>query len=258
MKNLTLAMFLALAPGCMCTTVDPGLRGVKVTFGEMDSTLLGEGFHWKSPFAEVERISVRQYTQETKAEAFSSDLQHINVKLQILFRIPESSVLTVYQKYSGSVFDTLITPRTQEALKEVTSSLTSEQIVKSREEVKQKTLALTREKIGTLLVIEDVVIEDIALSAQLQGAIEAKMVQEQETAKAKFVQQKASIDAETSIIQARGEAESIKIRGDALRQNPKVIEMKMVEKWDGRAPLVTGGNGGSSMILPLDALKNRE
>lgn len=253
MKKIAfLALAMALTPGCMCTVVDPGNRGVKVNLGEVDSKLLDEGFHGKSPLSTVTEVSIRQSTRETAADAFSSDLQHVGVKLKILYRVPEASVITVFQKYSGDPFDTLIVPRVQEALKEVTALLSAEQIAKSRESVKQDALALVRKKVGELLVIEDLVIENVSLSPELQRAIEAKMVQEQEAAKAKFTQQKAQIEAETAVVRAKGEAEAFRIRGDALRQNPKVIEMQMVEKWDGRAPLVVGSGGGSNMILPLD------
>ncbi len=53
-----------------------------------------------------------------------------------------------------------------------------------------------------MLLVEDVVIQNIDLSHELETAIEAKMVQEQEAAKAKFTQQKAQIEADTVVIKA--------------------------------------------------------
>jgi prohibitin 2 len=110
-------------------------------------------------------------------------------------------------------------------------------------------------KIGDILVIEDLVIQNINLSKELEAAIEAKMVQEQEAAKAKFIQQKAEIEANTAVIRAKGEAQAIQVRGQALRNNPALIQLQIVEKWDGKAPLVVGGGGsGSNIILPLGKL----
>jgi prohibitin 2 len=135
----------------------------------------------------------------------------------------------------------------------------AEQIVKKREEIKTQALASTREKLNNLLVIEDIVLENITLSKELETAIESKMVQEQEAAKARFTQQKSQIEADTAIIKARGEAEAIRIRGEALRDTPGLIQLQIVEKWDGRAPLVIGGsaggeNAGTNFILPLNTL----
>ena len=112
--------------------------------------------------------------------------------LQVLFRVPEASVVQIYQGYAGDPFDSLIAPRVQEALKEVTALESAEQIVKNREEIKDKALASARIKVGSILVVDDVVIQNIDLSKELETAIEAKMVQEQEAAKAKFTQQKAA------------------------------------------------------------------
>ena len=148
--------------------------------------------------------------------------------------------------------------RLQEALKEVTALQSAEQIVRRREDVKNRTLAGAKEKVAGLLVIEDLVIENITLSKELESAIEAKMVQEQEAAKSRFTQQKAQIEADTAIIKAKGEAEAIRIRGEALRDTPGLIQLQIVEKWDGKAPLVIGGSGdessGTSFILPLNNL----
>jgi hypothetical protein len=49
-----------------------------------------------------------------------------------------------------------------------------------------------------------------------------------------------------------GEAQAIRIRGQALRETPALIQLQIVEKWDGKSPLVVGGAGqGTNMILPI-------
>ena len=114
--------------------------------------------------------------------------------------------------------------------------------MKNREKIKTDALEIARKKVGTLLVIEDIVIQDIALSKELGHAIEAKMVQEQEASKSKFLQQRAQIEADTGVIQAKGEAESIRIRGEALKDNPAFVDLKIVDKWDGFTPLIMDYN----------------
>ncbi len=48
-----------------------------------------------------------------------------------------------------------------------------------------------------------------------------------------------------------------KIRGEALKLTPAFIDLQIVEKWDGKAPMVVGGanGGGVNMLLPLADLK---
>jgi prohibitin 2 len=147
----------------------------------------------------------------------------------------------------------LIAPRVQEALKEVAALQSAEQIVKNREQIKTRALEIARRKIGTLLVLEDIVIQNISLTKELENAIEAKMVQEQEASKSKYVQQRAQIDADTAVIQAKGEAESIRIRGQALKENPTFVDLKIVDKWDGITPLVI--QNGDRMVYTLQDLE---
>lgn len=247
----TAGIFALLAFFGSFYVIDPGERGIVVTLGKV-STVSQEGLGLKTPFlSDVVRVSVRQITEGLEAQAFSADLQQVNTSLKILYRIPESSVVEIYQKYSGNPFDSLIAPRVQEALKEVTANESAEGIAKKRESVKAKTLELARQKVGTILVIEDIVIENVKLSPELEHAIEQKMVQEQEAAKAKFTKEKATIDAQTAIVKAEGEAKAIKVRGDAIRQNPGVVSLMIAEKWNGVSPLVVGSSGGN-ILLPLN------
>ena len=72
--------------------------------------------------------------------------------------------------------------------------------------------------------------------------------------KSRFVQQQTEIEAQTVIIRAKGEAEAIKVRGEALRLNPAFLRLQIVEKWNGRSPLVVPAdpaNNGAKLLLPL-------
>lgn len=236
--------------------IDPGERGIVVTMGKVNTVASSEGLGFKAPFlSSVVRMSVRQQTEEVKAPAFSSDLQMLSTTIKVLYRIPESGVVEIYQKFAGNPFDSLIAPRVQEALKESTVGETAEGIVKKREAIKMKTLEAARKKIGTMLVIEDIVIEDVKLSQELENAIEQKMVQEQEAAKAKFTKEKAEIDAQTAVIRAEGEAQAITKRGKAIRENPGVVDLMIAEKWNGTSPLVVGGGSGANIMLPINSKK---
>lgn len=239
--------------------IPPGHRGVLVTMGKVSPVFAPEGLGFKLPFlTTVVPISVRQQTTVSNTECYSSDLQQVTVELKVLYRIPENMVVKMFRDYYGDPFDSLIAPRISEAIKEVTALQSAEQIVKKREEIKAKTLTASRLKVSDLLVIEDVVIQDVRLSKELESAIEAKMVQEQEAAKAKFTQAKAQIEAETAIIRAKGEAEAIRVRGRAVQANPGLVQLQIVEKWNGISPLVIGGGSGSgsaNILLPIGNIK---
>lgn len=247
-------IFVLILAGSSATyVVEPGHRGVEVTMGKVSRVFKPEGFGFKLPFITmVSPQLIRQQTAQMQADCYSSDLQQVKIDVRVLYRVPESSVVSIFRDYSGEPFGSLIKPRVAEAINEITAQRTAELIVQKREEIKSKALETARKKVGDVLVIEDLVLEDITLTKSLENAIEAKMVQQQEAARARFAQQQVEIEASTVVIKARGEAESINLRGKALRENPSVLELQIVELWDGVTPLVVGPAAtGANMILPL-------
>ncbi len=251
-----IAVFLVfLLASASSYVIEPGTRGIKVTLGKAEEKFLPEGFGWKAPMiTRIQPISVKQRTAKLKADCFSSDLQQVGVDLRVFYKIPPESVVQIYKQFSGDPFDSLVAPRVQEALKEVTASRTAEQIVKQREEIKQAAITAARQKIGTIVSVTDIVIRNLDLSAELERAIEAKMVAEQEAAKSRFVQQQTEIEAKTWVIRAKGEADAIKLRGEALKANPAFLRLQIVEKWNGKSPLVVPADpntGDASLLLPL-------
>ena len=249
-----LVIFILVIAGASATyVVDPGFRGVEVTLGKVSPIPKPEGFGFKLPFiTRIVPVSIRQQTAQFVADCYSSDLQQIKINVRVLYSIPPAKVVSLFREYQGDPFKSLIEPRVAEAIKELTALRTSEVIVQKREEIKAGTFDAARKKIGDLLTVEDVVVEDINLTSVLEKAIEAKMVQEQEAARARFAQQQAETEANTAVIKAKGEAESINLRGQALRENPSVIDLQIVEAWDGIAPVVVGpAVHGANMLLPL-------
>ena len=143
---------IVIAASTSSYIVQPGERGVEVTLGKVSPVFKPEGFGFKTPFiTSIVPVTIRQQTKEVAADCYSSDLQQVKMNLRVLYRIPEASVVQIYQGYAGDPFDSLVAPRVQEALKEVTALESAEQIVKNREVIKGKALVAAQKKIGNLL-----------------------------------------------------------------------------------------------------------
>ena len=224
------------------TIVGVGERGVYVSMGSMSNDLLGEGFHLKAPWATVHKVEVKQVTVKGNTECFSKDLQTVKVTYSCMYAIPQDKVLTLFQKYAGDPFDSLVKPRIEEALKFASSTLTAESIVKQREQVKAVALAEVKKQLEGLVIVNDLPITNIDLTDMLEKAIEGKQVAEQKALAKEYELQSANKDAEISIAKAKGEAEAIRITGEALAKSPTVTLMEAVKKWDGHAP--------QSLVLP--------
>ena len=171
--GIAILIFVAVIMASSGTyVIQPGYRGVEVTLGKVSPTFKPEGVGFKAPFiTRIYPVSIRQQTSEEKAECYSADLQQVEVVLRVLYRIPEGSVVKLFQAYQGEPFQTLIAPRVQEGLKEAAAQQSAEQIVKNRELIKSRALELARAKIGNLLFVEDIVVEDITLTKELKQAM---------------------------------------------------------------------------------------
>lgn len=233
--------------------VEPGTRGVSVIFGEVNKQFKPEGLNIKWPIAEtIYNVPIKQVTVSGSAPSFSSDLQTVNIKFDVLFRIPEGKVVELFRDYSGNAYNSLVEPRVQEAIKQVTAEYRAEDLVKNRRTIKAKALESLRADLKGLLTISDLVINNIDLTDDLKKAIEQKTVREQEALAKKFELDKALKDKEITIVKAEAEAESVRIKGEALRSSPEVIQLEIAKKWDGKAPAsVVVGKGGANVLLPL-------
>lgn len=59
-----------------------------------------------------------------------------------------------------------------------------------------------------------------------------------------MVRAQAAGEADAKETLAKADAESIRIRGDALRQNPEVMQLEAINKWNGTLPqyMTNGAN----------------
>lgn len=58
----------------------------------------------------------------------------------------------------------------------------------------------------------------------------------------------ASINKDIAIQQAEGEAKALKIKGTSIAENPKIIELEWITKWDGALPTYMMGSGQGIML----------
>jgi regulator of protease activity HflC (stomatin/prohibitin superfamily) len=83
-----------------------------------------------------------------------------------------------------------------------------------------------------------------SINAKIEATQKAQQ-RENEVAQAKAEADKkieeARGEAESRLINAKSEAESIRIKGTALAENPKLVELSAIEKWNGVLPTITGG-----------------
>jgi prohibitin 2 len=235
-------------------TVETGNVGVITNFGKVTGAVLDSGWHIVGPVDHVTEVSIRTITTQTDATCFSKDLQAVTVTLAVQTRITKDSASDIYKNF-GTEYMSQATPKILDALKAETAKYDAAEIIANRDQIRNEALKAAQVRLASFVEVVDLSIVNVAFSADYEQAIEAKQVAEQRAEQAKYELQQAEVEADKKVASAKGEAEAIQIRGDALAKNPAVIELELINKWDGKSPdtLVTNGGGGTvaSIILPV-------
>lgn len=238
-------------------TVNAGERGVKLRFGAVTGTVLDEGLYFKIPVVEqVVKMDVKILKSETDATAASKDLQTVNARVALNYHIDHVRTADLYQNVGLLYNEKLISPTIQESVKASTALFTAEELVTKRPEVREKIKSLLREKLESHgIFIDEFNIVDFSFSKSFNEAIEAKVTAEQEALAAKNKLERIKFEAQQNIETAKGKAEAIRIEAQALSNNPQVLELRALEKWDGVLPKVTGG---SIPFISLESLSTQK
>ncbi len=235
-------------------TVETGDVGVVTNFGKVTGTVLDSGWHIVGPVDHVTDVSIRTITTQTDAECFSSDLQEVKITLAVQTRITKENASKIYQNY-GIEYMSQAMPKILDALKAETAKYEAAEIIANRDKIRSEALKAASGRLQDFVEVQDLSIVNVSFSDDYEKAIEAKQVAQQRAEQAKYELQQAQIEADKKVAEAKGEAQAIEIRGDALAKNPEVINLELINKWDGKAPdtLVTSGGTSSaaSIVLPL-------
>jgi regulator of protease activity HflC (stomatin/prohibitin superfamily) len=149
----------------------------------------------------------------------------------------------VYQEFRKDFRSRLIDPAIQEAVKAATAKFTAEELITKRPEVKEEMrIALNDRLLANGIIVKDISIVNFAFSPSFNQAIEEKQVAEQRALQAERDLQRIEIEKEQAIAAAEGEAEAIRIKAEALRSNPDLIELNAVEQWNGILPTYLMGD----------------
>jgi len=225
-------------------TVNAGERGVRTQFGAVTGEVLSEGLYVKIPFVQkVVRMDVKTQKDETQASAASKDLQTVNSQVAFQYSINHEAVARLFQEVGIDYKVRLIDPAIQESVKASTARFTAEELITKREEVKEEIRAALAERLASNgIVVENFSIINFDFSPSFNAAIEAKVTAEQNALAAKNKLAQVEYEAQQAIESAKGRAEALRVESVAISSNPRVLELRAIEKWDGQLPQVTGAN----------------
>jgi regulator of protease activity HflC (stomatin/prohibitin superfamily) len=234
-------LFLLLWLGS-CGTVNYGERGVLLRFGAVTGIVKNEGLYFKIPLIDrVEILDIKTMKSEIDADASTKDLQMVTSKVALNYHINPTGIAQFFQKFGNNFEPNVLDPGLQEILKAVTARYTAEEVITKREQVREDTNTLLRERfLPQGMLIDGLNIVNFHFSKVFNDAIEAKVTAEQNALTAKNKLEQVKFEAQQMVEAANGKAKAIQVEASAIANNPLVLQLRALEKWNGILPQYVG------------------
>lgn len=257
-----IAMAAAIGLLAACSKVPAGHVGVKVHLlgGEkgVDTEELGVGRYWvgwnEDLFLFPTFTQNHTWTDKERLSFQTVEGLAVSADVGISYHVNPAKVTSVFQKYRkgiDEITDIYLRNMVRDALVKRASSLGIESVYGAGKasliEQVQADVAGQTGNIG--ITIEKIYwVGELGLPETVVGSINAKIQATQMAAQRQNEVAQARAEAEKAVAAAKGEAEArltlataeadaIRIKGDALRQNPGVVSLSAIEKWDGKLPV---------------------
>jgi len=169
---------------------------------------------------------------EAAIDARTKDGQTVQVELSVRFEPMPDELWKLHKEVGQNYLYKIIVPEVRSVVRNVVAQFDVMDVYSAKRLMIQgqidESLRKTFERYH--LRLNDVLIRNTRFSEEFQKAIEAKQVALQEAQRMDYVLQKESQEKKRKIIEAQGDAESIRIRGQALAANPRLIQYEYVQK----------------------------
>lgn len=223
-------------------TIGAGERGVLLQFGAVQDKVIDEGLYFTIPFVQtVQKMDVKIQKDEVSASASSKDLQIVTSAIAINYNIVPEAANRIWQEVGKNYNQRIIAPAIQEAVKAITAKFTAEELITKREIVKDEIKSNLMERLAKYdIAVVEINITSFDFSRAFNDAIEAKVTAEQLKLKSERDLERIRIEAEQKVVEAEGKAKAIRTEAEALNANARVVDLRWIEKWDGKAPQYWG------------------
>ena len=267
----TILIIFSVAFGSIFVSIGAGEVGVKFSqFGGVQPDELGEGLHIVPPWISVTKYSVQSqvYTMSSQTSegervgddrinALTSEGLTLGMDISVRYRLIPTDASNVHQKLGASYAEKIIRPTIKSVIREVVSGHTAMEVYgQQRQVVAAEMQTELEERLkNDGFIVEEVLLRNVQLPERVATAIEEKLQADQEAQRMVFVKQREELEAErkvieangaanATIIQARGEAEALRIINEEIKKNPDLINYKYIQMLEGQEL--------QTMIVPTD------
>ena len=219
-------------------------RGLKVTLGKAHSEITQPGVYVKLPIiTQMKKYDSKIVREDSNLSSYTKDIQTATINASVSYQINREKIREIYSEYGDDWYTKLVWNNLNQSAKDIIGKYNAETLVAEREEAAQKILKAAKEAVKDLPV--DFIafqIIDIDYNDNFEDAVEQKVIAEQAAKESENKTKQVEQEAKQRLISAKAEAESMRIRSQALSQNPRLVDYEAVQKWDGKLPTMTMGN----------------
>lgn len=236
---------------------------------------LGEGLHLLLPWVQYPTVyDVKTHTYTMSASSTESNAQAgsekdaltaltadglpVTLDMSVLFHVDPQNVWKLHREIGPMYVAKIVRPQARAHVRMVVSQYPVVDVYGGRRAqiVAEINMRLKELFARNYIVLDEALLRHVSFSDEFQQAIEQKQVAQQEVQRMQFVLDQADKERRRKIIEAEGEAESIRLKAAALAQNPKLVEYEYVMRLpDNIRTVVTDGrtivNLGDALTGPV-------
>jgi len=247
--------------------IAPGEVGVKVLFGNIQNEVLSSGLHFINPLLDIKNVDIKtqNYTMSGVNEegnksgddairVLTSDGLEVTIDLTVLYKVVSGEAPKLLRETGDDFMDKIVRPITRTKIRDNAVYYQAVDLFgNKRDEFQQriyKSIEDDFKKRG--LMLEQLLIRNIALPSSVKASIESKINAEQDAKKMEFVLQKERQEAERKRVEAQGISDYQRIINTGLTDKQLQYEQIKALKelaLSANAKVIVMGKGSTPIII---------
>jgi regulator of protease activity HflC (stomatin/prohibitin superfamily) len=256
---VVVVILLLLFGGRMFLIIQSGERGVifkPYTTGLDKENIYTEGFHIIAPWNDMYIYNVREQQRDEPMDVLDKSGLSVSMDITVRFNPSYNKIGNLHEQFGINFVNVLVVPEVRSSVRKVAGRYTAEEIYSTkRAEVEQSIIEETKLVLSqNFIEMKALLIRSINLPAQIKGAIESKLQQEQEALAYEFRLQRETSEAERRRIEAEGIAAFNRIINASLTD--KIIQQRGIEATielakspNAKVVVIGSGKDGLPLIL---------
>jgi len=260
MQKSTWAVLAMVTSLTACTQIDTGNIGVESTLGQVKTETMPPGVYF-TMFKRVTEVSAKELglsLQDMKPQT-KDKITLADLDIDIFYQIDPNKAAAIITRWPGDlteyaheegvrVGNNYVIRQARETIYNVISEYGSDTVHMERTAIAAKIVDLLQKDLDASVgkgwfFVRSANVRNLVTDPALERAIkEAANRNFQIAAKQKEVEL-AKAEAERKRVEAQGDADAIRIKAQAIaaQGGKEYVELKAIEKWDGKLPVTSAG-----------------